>query len=217
MPGTPTGRTHLARPLRRSPRSDAGASAVEYALIVAGLALGLATVVGGLQSSVGSVYRATTAEIAGSSTPAPTPPAGGGGGGGGGAPAPGPSTTTPAPSTSTPAPAPSTSTPAPAPSTSTPAPSSSSPQASPSATRPAGSVSATRGSAAAPQDVPNWSNGAKDLEIEVSPRGAGSASIVSGKLVFIPAVGGPTGAVTVSWEFTRGSNDYEGSVVYWVS
>jgi Flp pilus assembly pilin Flp len=214
MPGTPTGRTHLARPLRRSRRSDSGASAVEYALIVAGLALGLVTVVGGLQSSVGSVYRATTAEIAGSSSPAATPvatpPAGGGGGGG--APAPGPSTTTPAPapSTSTPAPGPSTSTPAPTPSTS-------SPQATPSATRPAGSIPATRGSAATPQDVPNWSNGAKDLEISVSPRGAGSASLVSGKLVFIPAAGGVTGAVTVSWEFDRGSNEYEGSVVYWVT
>jgi Flp pilus assembly pilin Flp len=218
MPGTsPSTSPSPARPTgRRTARGDVGASAVEYAIILAGVAVVLGAAVGGLQASVGTVYRATTADIAGVATPSATPPAAGGGGGGS-APAPGPSTTTPAPGPSTTTPAPSSTTPTPATSSTTPAANPSTPSSTPSATAPAGSIPATPGSPAAPQTVPNWSNGAKDLDIDVDPKSAGSASIVSGKLVFIPAVGGPKGAVTVSWEFSKGSTDYEGSVVYWVS
>lgn len=186
-------------PLRRT-RTDSGASAVEYALILAGVAAGLLLVLVGLQRTVETAYRATSADIAVASTPQP--------GDTSAAPAPSATATTPAPSAST-------STPAPSPTTATPR-ATATPTPTPTPSRPAGSVAVEAGEESDGVDI-GWTSKSKSYSDTITPSGSGDTSIVDGELVFEPD-SDTRGAVTVAWKFKDASGNWvTGTTTFWVT
>lgn len=209
------------RGLARAGRHQAGASAVEYAIIVAGMAIAIVAVLGSLQGSVRDAYVDAGAQLDASAAPT----------GGGGPATSAPATSAPAdsdpetsaPATSAPATsAPATSAPATsAPATSAPAtsaPATSAPATSsapPAPTQPPGSTAVKRGTAADGQDIAA-SSGAK-LTISTSPANQGSAVIVGSEIVFTPNANATPGLVTVTWTLTKGNKTTTGTLTYWVT
>jgi Flp pilus assembly pilin Flp len=176
------------RGLVRTGRHEAGASAVEYAILVAGLAIALVVVAGLLQATVRGAYTAAGVQIAAS----PASTAGGG-------------------STSAPA------TPSATPTTATPTATPTTPSASPTPTRPPGSISVARGRSASDVEI-DVPGGAKDVTGTTSPEDQGTVTIDDGELVFTPKASATPGVVTVTWTYTKGGKTYVGgTVTYWVT
>jgi Flp pilus assembly pilin Flp len=207
---------------RRRPRLDShdrstGASAVEYALIVAALAAAMLLVLGGLQRGMTAAYQATSADISAPQSVQTPSASSSSSSGGSGSSSSSSSSSSPASgssssSSSSPASGGSSSTPVSGGSSSSSSSSSSTPDDE--ATPPAGAVTVKAGKSVT---VLSLSNGAKSDSPGPSVTPArGTPAWSGGDLQFTASAGAPTGPVTVTYTVKANGKTTTTTVTVWI-